>query len=283
MYPTREVPRYPPSIVLRYRSEHIAQQLCLIEREYLNQVQWYELVAAGWKKKPSESSADDQVATGPAAQSSHQTGAPNNATCHWVTSEIVKAVDLDMRVKVIEKFIRIAHTCYNHSNFSSLTQIMLGLQKHEVSRLSRTWSRVRPQEMRIMQDLVEFTSMYHNWKHLRTAMKEIADEWGCIPFLGVYLSDLLYNTELPSFVQPKVPMSLSPMINMHKHRTIATIIKRILTFRTMANRYPFVKDTGVYDQLMGIVAAGQSEMEQLSEVCEEKASSSALASPVFTK
>lgn len=135
--------------------------------------------------------------------------------------------------------------------------------------------------------------------------------------MGVYLSDLLYNTELPSFVQPKVPsaasdfsdptlhssqstvsgllnedrasasvsatVSLSPMINMHKHRTIATIIKRILTFRTMANRYPFVKDTGVYDQLMGIVAAGQSEMEQLSEVCEEKASSSALASPVFTK
>ncbi|KAF9950927.1 hypothetical protein BGZ65_006285, partial [Modicella reniformis] len=101
-----------------------------------------------------------------------------NITCHWVTSEIVKTIELDLRVKMVEKFIRIAHICYNHSNFSSLTQIMLGLQKHEVSRLNRTWARVRSQEMRIMQDLIEFTSMYHNWKHLRNAMKDIADEWG---------------------------------------------------------------------------------------------------------
>lgn len=42
--------RVPP-LVLRYRSELIAQQLCLIEREMLNQIQWYELVDAGTKNK----------------------------------------------------------------------------------------------------------------------------------------------------------------------------------------------------------------------------------------
>ncbi|KAI8598185.1 ras guanine nucleotide exchange factor domain-containing protein [Dissophora ornata] len=101
-----------------------------------------------------------------------------NLTCQWVTSEIVRTQDIDMRVKVVEKFIRIAHTCYNHSNFSSLIQLMLGLQAHSVSRLSQTWARVRAQETRIMHDLVEFTSPFHNWKHLRDAMKNIADEWG---------------------------------------------------------------------------------------------------------
>lgn len=29
-----------------------------------------------------------------------------------------------------------------------------------------------------MEDLVEFTSPFHNWKHLRNAMKTMADEWG---------------------------------------------------------------------------------------------------------
>jgi len=164
---------------------------------------------------------------------------------------------------------------------------------------------------------------------------------GCIPFLAVYLSDLLYNTELPSYVESKMsssytsagqqsyphtadisvnqlpnspqsatstaynsyPVSFSTsseapsatalassyasplplMVNMHKHRTIATIIKRILTFRTMANRYPFVKETDVYDQLMAVESVEQAEMERLGELCEEKASSSALASPVFAK
>ncbi|KAF9987203.1 hypothetical protein BGZ75_000921 [Mortierella antarctica] len=530
----RDFPRQPPSIVLRYRSEMIAQQLCLIEREFLNQIPWYELVNAGWRKKPTEATADiateeerdrqeldrskDQdllametilplesrpspspekrpwplsrsqtarTITQRFPQQSQTTDSPKvtqlvdrfNLTCHWVTSEILKTTDLDLRVKVIEKFIRIAHTCFNHSNFSSLTQLMLGLQAHEVSRLNRTWARVRSQEMRVMQELVEYTSPFHNWKHLRNAMKNIADEWGgaaggggsggaaalsneattsmpaastpgggtkqnqqqltgsavgtslfskmsisssskdkdkhgsptmahprnhshqhtssfgkssshtaattmsghtkslsgpvfpslvstlskdkdkqrerqhslqsspyqapqdtdkaqpqqhrgSIPFLGVYLSDLLYNTELPSYVEPRtlpremnldsrtdplpsppqsatsadpVPLSYlhrassvqgqadmtmptsSPwLVNLHKHRTIATIIKRILTFRTIATRYPFEKDPELYDLLMEMEALEPVEMERMSEMCEEKISS-ALASPVFAK
>ncbi|KAF9114652.1 hypothetical protein BGX27_010229 [Mortierella sp. AM989] len=410
--------------------------------------------------------------------------------CRWVTFEILKTTELELRVKVVEKFIRIAQaslnvvcllldTCYNHSNFSSLTQIMVGLQVFEVSRLHRTWARVRPQEKKIMHELTEFTSMSRNWKHIRNAMKSIADEWGaaapsvpatttatssggqdgptptassyssstlpssgkqqglnlfskmtgrdkdkekhqqvhqasngnggtsvvspryishnhsssfgkssghsmttasasvsgsvlghhktssgqlfpslasfpkdkgvqtfsdkdkdvnktlggCIPLLAVYLSDLLYNTELPSYIEPKTFLNydsttptmasipdissfhlLSPpqsaattpykatgyhvnpssaaavgsqtppwMVNMHKHRTTATIIKRILTFRTMANRYPFVKDSDVYDQLVSIEAPDQLELERLSDLCEDRASSSGLASPVFAK
>ncbi|KAG0263773.1 hypothetical protein BG011_008099 [Mortierella polycephala] len=527
---SREYPRHPPSIVLRFRSEAIAQQLCLIERELLSQVQWHELINAGWKKKPAEtsveeekhvqettysidtqqdgSSDEDSAAEEPyrpseessarlknpwpfSRSSTAQTArtysqrfpcqgqtkdSPSvtqlvdrfNLTCHWVTSEILKTTNLDLRVRVVEKFIRIAHTCYNHSNFSSLTQMMLGLQAHEVSRLNRTWARVRPQEMRIMQDLVEYTSPFHNWKQLRGAMKNIADEWGgaagsgatpasttgsneaavftltlstsdrqqqqqpgsaslfskmsissrdkdrgrlnmstgshprqashqhtqsfgkssgqtvsvvsghskslsgpvfpslvnslskdkdrekqkeqrnppinsmppqpqndkdkdkaagkavpqqgtphggSIPFLGVYLSDLVYNTELPSFVEPKapaviamsaifpnyvevssaqqqlpsppqsattlldfsngtLPSSIPWMVNLHKHRTIATIIKRILTFQSIASRYPFVKDSELYELLKKIEILDQEEMERMSGLCEEKATTS---------
>ncbi|KAF8934969.1 hypothetical protein BGZ58_005322 [Dissophora ornata] len=293
-----------------------------------------------------------------------------------------------MRVKVVEKFIRIAHTCYNHSNFSSLIQLMLGLQAHSVSRLSQTWARVRAQETRIMHDLVEFTSPFHNWKHLRDAMKNIADEWGgssggiatlippapekltatsegitffsiktsrvrttesakdlevstatmpslpssyisnqqsrrrgsaaptlpstpslggkgkdreqdrhlgekgavksaqqggCIPFLGLYLADLVFNSELPSFVEPKNhhPSSLGsedtsagqgsrPLVNIHKHRTTATIIKRVLTFRTLAGRYPFQPEPEVRDLLLAIEGVDPAEMLLLSNACEER-------------
>ncbi|KAG0275628.1 hypothetical protein BGZ95_008550 [Linnemannia exigua] len=267
------------SIVLQYSSELIAQQLCLIEREMLSQVQWYELVDAGWTKKnaptPSSSSKVSSAASSHrevTSRKSHRSSVASsiqinevgleasggqegsgvggvgeggggvhdrdsvhggvntrsegtvtptprassapmkspsvehhqqqqqqlqrtkveednsigikrlvdrfNLTCQWVTSEIVRTKDLHQRVKVVEKFIRIAHTCYNHSNFSSLIQLMLGLQSHNVSRLNQTWARVRAQEMRIMEDLVEYTSPFHNWKHLRDDMKSIADEWG---------------------------------------------------------------------------------------------------------
>lgn len=58
------IPVLPPpfvSMVLMYRSEMIAQQLCLIERDLLLKVQWYELVDAGWtKKKQQEQQQQEQ-------------------------------------------------------------------------------------------------------------------------------------------------------------------------------------------------------------------------------
>ncbi|KAI1318062.1 hypothetical protein EDD11_007296 [Mortierella claussenii] len=486
-------------LVLRYRSELIAQQMCLIERELLNQIQWYEMVDAGWTKKVNSSTGarsnnkesqnrgrratmgditaeisatraahnmmreGDSVTGGQAnwirnetVECSAGTAAPTpgaercrgsgdgmnrrqsvskrdeslgikrlverfNLTCQWVACEIVKTRDLEMRVKVVEKFIRIAHTCYNHSNFSSLIQVMLGLQALSVSRLSQTWSRVRAQEMNIMHDLIEFTLPFHNWKHLREAMKNIADEWGgsssrgagascsstpvspvsekpqssgtgffsrrssksmatmgvkatkeafrrpstttifdennttvttpttfipatshlssspfqsssskrrgtwssgmplmptasvstsgkgkdkkdketeksgqqggCIPFLGLYLSDLVFNSELPSYVDPagysssstststSTPAHQIPehrrLVNMHKHRTTATIIKRVLTFRTMASRYPFLPEPEVQRLLRNIQGADADDMLRRSKLCEERATNSA--------
>ncbi|KAG0230018.1 hypothetical protein BGW42_001181 [Actinomortierella wolfii] len=622
-------PSRPTSFVLRYRTELIAQQLCLIERELLNNVQWYELVDAGWTRKSSPpqtqtsntrgssslgangaapsssslssikssnrrrqqqqqrhantmparsvssattdttaSSSSNVVAGGGGAAGddlskrysrtrkrsasegglvannrSHDNGSGKgrrasgahieattaatvggtpavlsiapirsrrhpknpseesqgikalidrfNLTCQWVTTEILNTRDLDERVRVVEKFIRIAQTCYNHSNFSSLIQLILGLQSHNVSRLTKTWARVRPKEILMMQDLIEFTSPFNNWKHLRDTMKNIADEWGgsgtstvrtttatsatvnasdnnvahssstsngrraksnrsffgmktggggsgstggqsnqkgkmssavdpsastpsgqekaneertvkqggCIPFLGLYLSDLVYNTELPSYVEPRGPpvqlamckpaaatsvtarppppppptngvadptvsglptpinsplsktipmqktwassaaaMKMSAtsgasgqqpdgedgdnnnddddneeeednnnnsnnnidksnnnseklgvsieqelhqqqtakapqkLINFHKHRTTATIIKRVLTFRTIAARYPFRQEPEVYAQLLAIRGMDLAEMERASLLCEERIS-----------
>lgn len=37
---------------------------------------------------------------------------------------------------------------------------------------------MRTQEATIFADLVEFTSPFHNWRHLRETMKNIADDWG---------------------------------------------------------------------------------------------------------
>ncbi|KAF9173402.1 hypothetical protein BGX20_003317 [Mortierella sp. AD010] len=445
----------PTSIVLQHRSEEIAEQLCLIEREQLNQIHWYELVNAGWKKKSQEEPnfssdifTEDSIANTnaecsdaeasniqhpanvnvmkesdldhqPASTLSHRASpSPLNRShtvkshmqrfshqnhtsdspnmCRWVTSEILKTTDLEQRVKVVEKFIRIAQA----KHYVIHAVIMVGLQVFEVSRLHRTWARVRSQEKKIMHELMEFTSMSRNWKHIRNAMKSIADEWGsaspsattnqdgststvssAFPSNGKQQSLNLFSkmtgrdkdkekhqqqmsqvnnnssahskyishnhsssfgkssghsvttTSAPvsgsvsghhktssgqgfpslvsSFTKEKTLLQASSekdkdanktlggcipllaavdsiqrsplMVNMHKHRTTATVIKRILTFRTMANRYPFEKDTSVYDKLMAIEAPDQLELERLSDLCEERASSSGLASPVFAK
>ena len=62
------------SIVLQYSSELIAQQLCLIEREMLSQVQWYELVDAGWTKKKAPSTKASSSAASSQKEPSKESG-----------------------------------------------------------------------------------------------------------------------------------------------------------------------------------------------------------------
>ncbi|KAI8065941.1 hypothetical protein BC940DRAFT_258464 [Gongronella butleri] len=232
-----------------------------------------------------------------------------NTVCIWVTSEIVRTPRLDERVQVIEKFIRLAQKCQAYSNFATLVQILLGLQSPSVSRLRKTWAKVGDAEMRLLDELSEFTSPIKNWKHIRDNMTLVADEYGmsptevqvqlpgaadrhlqkpkiklpfggCIPFLGLYLSDLVFNSEQPSYLEPShehhkiyqsytqsstiSPLLCQPLVNFRKYRIIATIIKRVLTFQTLAERYSFDYIRPLYEACYHLDVLDTDTIRQLS-------------------
>ncbi|KAI8065485.1 hypothetical protein BC940DRAFT_83268 [Gongronella butleri] len=326
-YSMTELP--PPhehgSFILYYRSSKLAQQLCFIERDVLLGVDWEEMVHCRWTKMNTSSSGSSANANAnlpeqgttdsaaasvrPSVDTQHQPQNNDddtfagieqvierfNTVCQWVASEIVCCKRLDLRVKVIEKFIRLAQKCRMYSNFATLVQILLGLQSPWVSRLKRTWARVASREMRLLEELSLFTSPMRNWKHIRDKMTTVAEEYGmsptevqvempgtnprsfrrtkikipfggCIPFLGIYLSDLVFNSEQPPYLEPSLhshhriyheqtaqhqknvsPVLKQPLVNFRKHRITATVIKRVLTFQNLARRYAFDLDDDIYE------------------------------------
>ncbi|KAI9300639.1 ras guanine nucleotide exchange factor domain-containing protein [Cunninghamella echinulata] len=234
-----------------------------------------------------------------------------NTVCQWVASEIVRTKLLDERVQVIEKFIRIAQKCHMYSNFATLVQILLGLQSPSVSRLRKTWAKVSDSELRTLDELSSFTSPTKNWKHIRDNMTMVADEYGmsptevqihlpgstdrqsnkpkiklpfggCIPFLGLYLSDLVFNSEQPSYLEPShdhhkiyqaytkqstttiSPVLVQPLVNFRKYRIIATIIKRILTFQGLATRYSFEQMEPLYTDCLHLDALDTETIRKIS-------------------
>jgi RasGEF domain len=112
------------SFILYERSESVAQQLCLVERDVLLAVQWEELVHCRWTKMNThvderqdgnndEAQFTDKYQKSPRFDSSLHHGVQDaiqrfNVVCQWVASEIVRAPNLEVRVRTIEKFIRIA-------------------------------------------------------------------------------------------------------------------------------------------------------------------------------
>ncbi|KAK4515063.1 uncharacterized protein ATC70_002673 [Mucor velutinosus] len=313
------VPTINRSIVLSYSTSLMAQQFCLIEKAILLDIDWEELVDCRWTKMsvttlyqpPNMEDVDQDVANAMAfdqhpqgiysrtkrMKQQHERNKDGvergiektinrfNAVCQWVSSEIVQTKQLDQRVILIEKFIRLAKKCKLYCNFSTLIQILLGLQSSSVSRLEKTWPLVNKREMKTLQELSTFTSPTKNWKHIRDSMSQVAEEYGespteiqvevddsnstfrkrkskksvtiklpfggCIPFLGIYLSDLVFNAELPSYLpssnnnierkhQGSIDAVLSqPLVHFRKHRITATVIKRVLVFQNLAKRYSF--------------------------------------------
>ncbi|KAI9279186.1 ras guanine nucleotide exchange factor domain-containing protein [Sporodiniella umbellata] len=191
--------------VLRYRSEVIAQQFCLIERDMLQTVSWNELIELRWRKKEKKTSSFSHLTHLEDLQGVDLLIEYFNKSCQWVASEIVRCPLLGIRVRLIEKFIRIAYKCYQHRNYSTLMQILLGLQSPTVTRLVKTWEKVDTDTKKTLNQLKELAKPFKNWKYIRECMTKATEELtassvvecvltqslkepeyvnGCIPFLG---------------------------------------------------------------------------------------------------
>ncbi|CEH16780.1 Ras1 guanine nucleotide exchange factor [Ceraceosorus bombacis] len=261
-----------------------------------------------------------------------------NLTCNWVASEIVLTQNVDERAAVVAKFIRVAFKCWQHSNFASLAQIIFGLQSPWVERLRRTWSRVGMWEMRVLRDLKSFVSPVRNFRLMRNAMRDmVSDAYvddmasvgtarppsvrlngataggatakgtvseGCIPFFGLFISDLAINDALPSLLDPSSPSTqpvdlsksahaglkpelipaeprafdhlpplppsirLEPLINVYKARNTAAIVKTVMAFQQRARLYPYEASAAVYVKALKIRSLDSNQMTQVSYIAE---------------
>lgn len=283
---------FPPvhrSFLLSYRSEVITRQMCLIEAELLQAVSWDELAGSRWKERrfPTEVTNwetfyRERVRDRLSAQRqnvAHRECAVEaivarfNLTSNWVASEVVLTQNLDERVAVVSKLIRVAWKCYLASNFASLAQIIFGLSTPWVERLRRTWSRIGYYEMRIWRDLNSFVGPRNNFKYLRNAMVMApqGEGAGCIPFFGLFLSDLIVNDALPAFLDGETsPWSGSgsgsglgleplphgvqtqPLVNVYKFRVVAATIASVLAFQERSRAYAFEADASVYVKCLKI-------------------------------
>lgn len=136
---------YPLPFILYFRSDRMARQFCLIEAQVLLNIDWEEMVHCRWTKMSTQPFTRGNGAIGDdgedafsidyvtdeedevnytrrtrqkqLARQEHEGGVEQvinrfNAVCQWVASEIVRTRYLDDRVRVVEKFIRLAQVLW---------------------------------------------------------------------------------------------------------------------------------------------------------------------------
>lgn len=278
------------SLLLSQRSSTIARQMGMIERELMAGIDWSELSEPSWDQhtvrqeqwqleyqdyvmfrirqtmndEPSEGQKDAlrQTIHG---RGIHMLIARFNRTCAWVASHIVRSNNIQERVAIVNKFIRIAWHCYRQGNMESLCQIMFGLQSPWIARLQQTWEQVSLWELRAFEALRRFTSPREQFAFLRYSMREAIEtnipsrrfsplttsSSPYVPFFGQFVSDLSAIDSLASFVDAsgmpntmplyddqELSLSWDALVNVYRLRIKSHIVREFITLQRCQRQAP---------------------------------------------
>ena len=131
------------------------------------------------------------------------------------------------RVKVIEKFIKIAKISRKLGNYNTLLAIISGLNLVSVSRLKATWEAVDSKRTKQLEELEAFLSPANNYKAYRAHMDDTDYPQLRIPILSLFIKDLFFTNDGNSTYSEKLDEKGNKLINMEK---LETIYKKTNTF-----------------------------------------------------
>ncbi|KAI1372305.1 ras GEF [Hypoxylon crocopeplum] len=254
--------------ILAFDSEILAQQFTLIEKDALNEVDWKELIEMRWKNATNDSRSWVDFLRNTDARGVEVVIARFNIMVKWVISEVVLTQDMEERARCIIKFLHIAVHCRKYRNFATMSQIAIALTSNEVARLSRTWTMVPPTDLKTMRDLETLVSPTKNFYNLRAEMEgggNTADT-GCIPFVGIYTHDLLFNSQRPSEIASSP--TTAPLVNFERCRIAASVVKTLLRLLEASTHYQFQPIEGITERCLWMSALSDEEIRKHSESLE---------------
>ncbi|KAK4556066.1 Guanine nucleotide exchange factor lte1 [Recurvomyces mirabilis] len=262
--------------ILAFESEVVAEQLTIIEKDALDEVDWQDLISLNWAQSPPNVRNWVEY-----LKSDHSTGVDIvvsrfNLVVKWVVSEIVLTTTSSERARAVTKYIHIATHCHRFRNYASMYQITLALLSADLARLQTTWSLVAPAEKQKLERLEHLCQPVRNFHALRVEMEASSAEKGCIPFIGLYTHDLMFNAQKPARINPP-PTSQQQqqgtgdeaLINFERYQTSATIVKSLLRLIEASSKYIFHPHPEALSRCLWLAALEDGEITRRSKVLEQ--------------
>ncbi|XP_064620078.1 ras-specific guanine nucleotide-releasing factor 2-like isoform X2 [Lineus longissimus] len=191
----------------------IAEQLTYLDHQIFKSIRSEELLGQAWMKPDKANKAPHVLLVSKRF----------NEVSRLVVSEIVGRCGIMDRVACIEKWAAIADICRCMHNYNGVLQICAAFVNSSVYRLKRTWDRLPKQTKQMIEKLQTLVSSDGRFKNMRDALHRCDPP--CIPYLGMYLTDL-------SFIEEGTPNKTEEsLVNFSKMRMIAHVIREIQLFQ----------------------------------------------------
>ncbi|CAF3276365.1 unnamed protein product, partial [Rotaria sp. Silwood2] len=191
----------------------LAEQMTLIDYKLFCALGSEELLLQGWMKP-----GRDDLAPNVALVSRRF-----NEMCRLVITEILCQPTISARVQCIEKWCTVADICRYLRNFNGVLQIMAAFVNSSVYRLKQTWDRISKQNKQVINKLQNLVHSDGKFKNLRDTLTKVDPP--CVPYLGLYLSDLTFIEESSQDISEN-------LINFSKMRMKTHIISEVHRFQS---------------------------------------------------
>ncbi|KAK3059036.1 cell division cycle-related protein [Extremus antarcticus] len=196
-----------------------ARQLTIIEARLYSKIKPTECLSKTWQKKLKE--GDPDPAENVKALILH-----SNQLTNWVAQMILTQQDVKRRVVVIKHFVLIADKCRTLNNFSCLTSIISALASAPIHRLNRTWAQVNARTTQTLESMRKLMGSTKNFIEYRDSLTKANPP--CIPFFGIYLTDLTFIEDgIPSVIKK------TQLINFAKRMKTAEVIRDIQQYQNV--------------------------------------------------
>ena len=228
----------------------VARQLTLIDWGLFKRLEASELIEQAWKRDTRAKDAPNVI--GLIARSDYVSG--------LVATEILRQEKPKERAMVISRLLQVADECRGLQNWNGTMAVLSGLRTQPIYRLQETWALLSPKAWELWDTLKEIIKPEDNYTKLRQLMSVPASP--AIPFLGVYLGDLIKLDENETYLPG------TRLVNLTKLRAIAEIVFRIQAMQRSPYSLEIVP--GVQEFLTTAPVFGENELFKQSLQREEK-------------
>ncbi|CAL1198034.1 RasGEF domain family protein [Candida parapsilosis] len=253
------------SFVLSFDSKSLADHFTVIEKDMLQEVDWKDLIELKWNKKLTPVNSWLEIIVNDDYYMKNKgvnlVIARFNLMVNWIISEILLTQSQVERINIISRFIHIAQHCLTLQNYGTLMQVILALTSQKVQGFKSTWRNLPPGDILTLKTLEELASPLKNFLNVRLSINHATPSKGCIPFVGLYLSDLTFNAERPTFVnKDNITKDAPELINFSKFRTSVHIVKSLSQCIEWSSNYQIEIQPDLLSKCLYIKSLDEEEM-----------------------
>jgi hypothetical protein len=145
----------------------------------------------------------------------------------WIADSVLNEKEAKRRAAVIKYWIKVGDSCLQLQNYNTLMAIRSALDSTGVSRLRRTWDLISTRHKNNLEIMRGATDTSRNFAKYRQRLKGAIAP--CLPFLGVYLTDMTFIDDGNSNV--RTTSGGKELINFDKHIKATKVISEIQRFQ----------------------------------------------------